>query len=126
MKKKIKKSAAGGKKQEKKEMPKIDWLNKLLFKFWPKMGIRYFANKMGIDDSRAQQAHDLFSGAKRIDVFPSSSGYRGFILILDRKTSLYFYQDGDHFKYDGYEMGEYKKGDVTLFDTVKANKDHRY
>lgn len=105
---------------------KIDWLNKLLFKFWPKMGIRYFANKMGIDDSRARQAHDLFTGVKKIDIFPSGSGYRGFILILDQKTSLYFYQDGDHFKYDGYEMGEYKKGDVTLFDTVKTKKEHRY
>jgi len=108
----------------KKNPPKIDWFAKLLFRFWPKMGIKYFAGKMGISDSRARQAHDLFSGVKRIDIFPSSSGYRGFIIILDQKTGLYFYQDNDHFVYDGYELGSYNKGDVTLFDRVEIKKRH--
>jgi len=113
------------KKKEKKEL-KIDWLAKLLFNVWPKMGVKYLALKMGIDDSDARNSHDLFSKVKRIDIFPAKSGLRGFIIILDNKTGLYFFQDGDHFKYDGYELGSYKKGDVTLFDSVETKESHTY
>jgi hypothetical protein len=113
------------KKMEKKEL-KIDWLAKLLFVVWPKMGVKYLALRMGVDDSDARNSHDLFSKVKRVDIFPSGSGYRGFVIILDGKTSLYFYQDGDHFVYDGYELGKYKKGDVTLFDRVERGESHTY
>ena len=44
---------------------------------------------------------------------------RGFILVMDRKTALFFYQQGDHFSYDGFEMGQYNKGEVTVVDTLK-------
>ena len=101
-------------------MPQISWFVRLLFKFWPKMGLKYFAAKMGIDDSMARGAHNFFTRVERVDIFPSSSGYRGFILILNQRTSLYFYQDGDHFIYDGYEMGDYRKGDVTIFDRIEG------
>jgi hypothetical protein len=123
---KFSQSSGQKKKEIKKKAPKVDWLNRLLFMFWPKIGIRYFAKKMGIDDSVARQAHELFKGVEKIDLFPSDSGLRGFILVLDRKTSLYFYQDGEHFKYDGYEIGEYKKGDITLFDGIEKRQGHRY
>jgi hypothetical protein len=126
MKEKSQKSVQGGKKETKKKELKIDWLAKLLFNVWPKMGVKYLAFKMGIDDSDARNSHDLFSKVKRIDIFPAKSGLRGFIIILDNKTGLYFFQDGDHFKYDGYELGSYKKGDVTLFDRVETKESHTY
>lgn len=58
----------------------------------------------------------LFGKAKRIDFQLSKSNSRGLIIILDQKLSLYFYQNGGSFKFDGYEMGEYDKGEVTVFD----------
>jgi hypothetical protein len=27
--------------------------------------------------------------------------------------------DGDHFVYDGFEVGKYDKGDITIFDDIK-------
>ena len=41
------------------------------------------------------------------------------MIVIDRSTALYFYQDSDHFKYDGFEIGEYEKGDVTIFDNFR-------
>lgn len=60
--------------------------------------------------------HEELAKSKRIDISPVNSGGRGFIITIDRKSALYFYQEGDHFVYDGCEMGEYEKGDVTIFD----------
>jgi hypothetical protein len=41
---------------------------------------------------------------------------RGFILTLDNEVSLWFNQEGDCFKYDGWEVGNYKDGDITVLD----------
>lgn len=98
---------------------KISWHRKLLLKFWPKAAFKLFAKELGIANPVFDKAHDIFGNIQRIELFPLTGGQRGFILILDLKTALFFYQDGDHFKYDGFEMGEYKKGDVTVFDNVK-------
>ena len=97
---------------------KISWHRKLLLKFWPQAAFKLFAKELGIANPVFDKAHDVFSSAKRIDLYPTASTERGFILVLDLKTALYFYQDGDHFKYDGFEMGEYEKGDVTVFDNI--------
>ena len=97
---------------------KITWFTKLIFKLWPGLAMVRMARKMGISDPLFDEAQELFSRVRRIDVLPSASGLRGFILVLDRKTALYFYQDGDHFVYDGFEMGRYDKGDVTIFDEI--------
>lgn len=99
---------------------KIGWLEKLLLRFWPTLAMKRFAREMGIENPPFGKAHDLFAGVERIDIIPFKSGYRGFILVLDGKTALYFYQDGDHFVYDGYEMGKYDKGEVTLFDHLRG------
>ncbi len=98
-------------------MLKINWFTKLLMRVAPRFFFRYAAKEQGIDHRKIKYAIKLFSGAKRIDIqpLPSRSG-RGFIIFLDNKLSLYFYQDGDHFYFDGFEMGEYGKGDVTVFD----------
>lgn len=98
---------------------KIKRLEKLLLFLSPKLGLKRLAKKMGIKKIVFDKAHELFFNVDRVDLIPLSSENRGFIMILDRQTALYFYQDGDHFSYDGYEMGEYKKGDVTIFDQLK-------
>ena len=98
---------------------KISWFTKMLLKFWPSLAMKRFAKRARIDSSLFDHAHNLFSNVDRVDLFPSKSGCRGFIIVLDRKTAIYFYQDGDHFVYDGYEMGKYGKGDVTIFDNLK-------
>jgi len=100
-------------------MFKINWFTKLLIKFSPKTFLRYAAKEQGIESEKIDQAMKLFGETERIDIhpLPSRSG-RGFIITLGNKLSLFFYQDGDHFYYDGCEMGEYEKGDVTIFDKI--------
>ena len=78
--------------------------------------MKQMAKKMDIENPLFDKFHGVFSQTNRIDIFPSGSGSRGFMIVIDKKTALYFYQDGDHFIYDGFEMGEYEKGDVTIFD----------
>lgn len=91
---------------------------KLLLKFWPRAAITLLARQQGIKDSPFGPFHDIFSSVERVDIIPYQSGSRGFMIILDRHTALYFNQDGDHFVYDGFEVGEYDKGDVTIFDNL--------
>ena len=97
---------------------KISWHRKLLLKLWPWAAFKLFAKEMGISNPVFDKAHDVFGNTKRIDLYPTASAERGFILVLDLKTALYFYQDGDHFKYDGFEMGQYDKGDITILDKI--------
>ncbi len=97
----------------------MPWWKKILFKFYPKMALRLMARKMKINNVIFDKLHDVFDKTDRVDIFPTSGNERGFILVLDRQTALYFYQDGGHFKYDGFEMGKYEKGDVTIFDDLK-------
>lgn len=97
----------------------ISFLNRFLLRLWPSLAMRLFAKEIGIRNVVFDKAHELFTRVNRIDFFPSH-GDRGFILVIDRKTALFFYQDGDHFEYDGFEMGEYAKGDVTILDGIQA------
>jgi len=98
---------------------KISWLTKILMKIWPAKGLSRLTRELGMNPDLMEKANELFFNASRIDLVPLRSGSRGFQIILDNKTSLYFYQDGDHFTYDGSEVGEYDNGDVTLFDDLK-------
>ncbi|OGL69602.1 MAG: hypothetical protein A2745_02200 [Candidatus Harrisonbacteria bacterium RIFCSPHIGHO2_01_FULL_44_13] len=99
----------------------IDFWTRLLLRVWPLAGIRRLTRKMGIDPDIADKANALFANSERIDIVPSQSGERGFQLIIDQSTCLYFYQDGDRFVYDGYETGKHKKGKVTVFDDIKKD-----
>lgn len=99
----------------------INLFTRLLLKFCPNLAMKMMARKMGIENPIFEPIHEVFSKIKRIELLPLQSGSRGFMLILDNKTALYFYQDGDHFVYDGFEMGEYEKGDVTIFDNLNNN-----
>ena len=97
----------------------IDWTTKFLIKFFPKLFLRRAAKKQGLDSARLDLAENLFRSCQRIDIQPLAGGSRGFILTLDNKLTLWFYQDGDHFVYDGYEIGQYENGEVTVFDSLK-------
>lgn len=114
------------------DLKKIRWNFKNLkegsVSFWTRFllrismtrGVRSLSKKLGLDYDIADKAHDLFENIKKIDVVPLKSSQRGFQLILNRSTALYFYQEDDHFKYDGFEIGEYDKvGNVTIFDNLK-------
>ncbi|MEK7065330.1 MAG: hypothetical protein AAB963_02700 [Patescibacteria group bacterium] len=52
----------------------------------------------------------------------SGNDGRGFIIFVDNKISFWFFQDGDHFKYDGFEMGEYGDGNVQVFDNATDDR----
>ena len=88
----------------------------------PRQWVRYRANKEGVNPHLIDSAIHLFDGA-RVDLFPlSNEGGRSFLVVLDRKFSLWFLQDGDHFEFDGYEIGPYQSGDVTIFDRLENRK----
>jgi len=95
----------------------ISWKHRLALKFFPGMYMKYRAREIDVKPGKIDAAMKLFDDAKRIDLFPlSPKAGRGFLIILDQKFSLWFFQEGDHFKFDGYEMGEYEKGNVTVLD----------
>ncbi|MFH1162362.1 MAG: hypothetical protein V1696_03790 [Candidatus Jorgensenbacteria bacterium] len=97
---------------------KISWYTRLLLKLWPRAAITFLARQQGIKNSPFGPLHDIFSGVERVDIVPYQPGSRGFMIILDRHTALYFNQNGNHFAYDGFEVGEYSGGDVTIFDNL--------
>ncbi|MEK9194511.1 MAG: hypothetical protein AAB884_01745 [Patescibacteria group bacterium] len=99
---------------------KFNWFTKLILKLSPRLGFFHLAKKLRIENPLFEKAHELFSRVDRIDLLPLKSGHRGFIMVLNKKTALYFYQDGDRFVYDGFEMGEYEKGDITIFDNLRS------
>lgn len=96
----------------------IGWFTRFLLRVWPMAGIKVLARELGFDSKEMEKADELFSG-KKINIIPLEGGTRGFQIILDNSTALYFYQDGDQFVYDGTEVGMYDKGDVTIFDDIK-------
>ncbi len=98
------------------EMP---WHQKLLMKISPGWFMNMRAKKLGLDYKKVDLAFKLFRDAK-IHIQPLSGvNGRGFIMFIDNKLSLWFNQDGDCFKYDGFEMGEYDGGEVTVFDGIQ-------
>ena len=98
----------------------ISILEELLLKFCPTLAMRYFAKQIGIKNIVFDKFHETLFKVDRIDFFPVYGG-RGFVLVINNETALFFYQEGDHFVYDGYEMGKYNKGDVTILDNIKKN-----
>ncbi|MEK7212756.1 MAG: hypothetical protein AAB686_03700 [Patescibacteria group bacterium] len=97
----------------------VSLITRLLLRFWPSRGVGRLAREFGLSDKLMEKANGLFLNVQRIDIVPSKSGERGFQIILDKSTALYFYQDGDHFIYDGCEVGKYERGEVTIFDRLK-------
>jgi hypothetical protein len=100
---------------------KISWWDRLTMRFFPKFFLKSSAKELGLDGKKIDLAYDIFEGTK-IHIEPLSGSSRGFIITLDNKLSLWFLQDGDHFEFDGIEMGEYEDGDVTVFDNLKSKQ----
>jgi hypothetical protein len=67
-----------------------------------------------------KKVHAFLAKSERIDIVPLRSGRRGFIIIVDQTKALHFYQDGNGFQYEGYEIGYFEKGDVAIFDDIKS------
>lgn len=97
----------------------LDWWTRMLFILSPFRALCRVAEKMGVSPDIAMMAHDLFVDVKCVEIARTASDQRGFILTINRNTALYFYQDGDHFAYDGFEMGTYDPGDVQVFDRIE-------
>ena len=49
------------------------------------------AKKIGIENSIFDKLHEVFPKTKSIDLLPLKSSHRGFMIIIDRKTALYFH-----------------------------------
>ena len=99
---------------------KFNWLTKTLMKISPRLLFRWAAFDNKLDYAKVEQANKLFSNTKRIDFSPFGGVHgRGLVMYLDNKLSLHFYQDGNTFYYDGFEIGPYENGDVTVFDKCK-------
>lgn len=101
---------------------KINWLTKLYIKLFPKQFLKQAVKENKGNPQRIDYAEKLFAGCKRIDIKPLSGNSRGFIITLDNNFSLWFFQDGDTFVYDGFETGEYTDGEITVFDGLKNDK----
>ena len=76
--------------------------------------------KLNLDCMMINWSDNLFADRK-IDICPLTGEDRGFIIFIDRKFSLWFYQKGDHFELDGNEFGPYDPGEVTVFDGLKKH-----
>lgn len=95
----------------------VPWYVLLLLRFWPSIGVLYLMRLFGMDHKRGEKIHKILADVEKVDIHPlTSASGRGFMLTLDRDTALYFYQDGDAFRYDGFEYGEYIQGNVRIFD----------
>lgn len=102
------------------ERAKVSWLTRALLNISLMWGMNRLAKELsmpGIETSK--KAHALFEKVERVDIVPARGSMRGFQVILDGLLSLYFSQEGDHFVYDGFEMGPYDEGDVTIFDKLR-------
>jgi uncharacterized membrane protein (UPF0136 family) len=102
------------------EKARVSWLTKILLGISLSWGMARLARELNLPGIEAsKKAHALFQKIGRIDFVPSRSTMRGFQIILDGLLSLYFSQEGDHFVYDGFEMGPYDDGDVTVLDKLR-------
>src|ERR1700679_3939758 len=98
---------------------KVSWVTRALLAVAVPWGLGRLARELGGSGvEMSKKAHSFFEGTGRVDVAPLRSELRGFQIVIDNMLSLYFIQDGDHFAYDGFEMGLYEDGDVTIFDPL--------
>ena len=102
------------------ENAKVSWFTRTLLSVSLAWGMSRLAKELcspGIEMSK--KAHGFFAKVERVHLVPSRSSMRGFQIVIDNMLSLFFCQDGDHFVYDGFEMGPYDDGDVTVLDRLK-------
>ncbi len=99
----------------------VPWHERFLLRFFPWIFFKWHAKKIGLEEGVVDGAEALFRD-RCVDIFPFGGESRGFQIVIDNRFALYFYQDGDHFHYDGFEMGEYEDGDVTVFDELSKKE----
>jgi len=103
----------------------ISWFIKFLAKFQPKLLFYLAAKENKLEYKKIELADKLFKDAERIDFQPSGGAKgRSLVMYLDNKLSLHFYQNGDTFEYDGFEIGPYENGEVTVFDNIRDANDN--
>lgn len=101
--------------------PPLSLFERFLIAFFPKGFLRHVAKLKGVD-KRVDAAYKLFRQKDRVDLFPFGSGEgRSLILVLNKELALFFEQEGDHFMFDGFEMGKYIPGDVSVFDDLHTS-----
>ncbi|MFH1427020.1 MAG: hypothetical protein ABIG60_00615 [Patescibacteria group bacterium] len=110
------------KKKDLKEI-KISFATRLLFWLFPNFTAKRLAKRSIENKIAFDKLHEVFAKTKRIDLFKTAGNERGFIFVLDQCTALFFYQNGDHFEYDGWETGKYGIGDITILDNSSSKKD---
>jgi hypothetical protein len=103
--------------KEIKNLP-IPWHHRLALRFSHRLFFRLVMGDIGLENKLIDCSFELFEN-KRIDIFPLGASSRGFLLVIDNKFSMWFYQKNDHFVYDGLEIGEYENGEVVIFDELK-------
>lgn len=102
------------------ERANVSWFTRLLLSIAIPWGMGRLARELGGPSiEMSKKANTLFKQAQRVDLLPSRTETRGFQVVIDQILSLYFSQDGDHFVYDGFEMGSCEEGDVTIFDDLR-------
>lgn len=96
---------------------RLPWYELLFLRFSPRYFLRRAAKREGIDARKLEATQEVFCEHDRIDFFPFSDQQgRSCVLVINRTYALFFEQNGDHFVFDGFEMGKYNPGDVTVFD----------
>lgn len=103
----------------------VPWYKHLFFMLSPGFLYAKYLRKQKYANRKFDDIMSVFED-KRIDFLPGiESGYRGFRLILDNKTSLEFIQNGDHFEFDTYitSTHEYPKGNISILDDIKKEWD---
>lgn len=83
------------------------WFKKLL-RTAPVDAFGLVAESEGLSADLFDHARELFSAVQRIEFCPiGTKKDPGWKLILDHKLSLWFYQQGDTYRFDGWEIGDY-------------------
>ncbi len=99
---------------------KVSLLTRVLLSIALPWGLGRLAKELGGPGiAMSKKAHAFFARVERVDIVPSQSEMRGFQIVIDNILSLFFCQDGDHFVYDGFEIGSHDDGDVTVLDQLR-------
>jgi len=98
--------------QGRTELP--HWYDDILFRYVPFLWLRWVAYRKHIKHPPFR-LDKLLRKYKKVHI-KFHHDVRGFRLELDNQVSLWFEQRGDHFEYDGWEVGDYEDGEVTVFD----------
>lgn len=83
------------------------WFKKFL-SHQPTAAFEFASQLEGLPPDLFSEAHKVFSSVKRIEFYPIDTDKEpGWMIILDQKLSLWFYQKDNNWTYDGFEIGDY-------------------